>query len=64
MYELIVMVAPVLREDSDGKTLVEPQSRLTREAARLRLVDAETLAGASSSRRTRWATGPRRGCHS
>jgi len=45
MDELIVMVAPVLCEDSDGKTLVEPQSRLTREAARLRLVDAETLAG-------------------
>jgi 2,5-diamino-6-(ribosylamino)-4(3H)-pyrimidinone 5'-phosphate reductase len=43
--ELIVMVAPVLCEDPRGRPLVELQSRLPRNAARLELINTETQDG-------------------
>ena len=43
--ELVIMVAPVLCEEPDGRMLVDLQGRLPREAARLELVEVETLDG-------------------
>ncbi len=41
--ELIIMVAPVLCEDPQGRPLVELKDRLPPDAARLKLIDVETL---------------------
>ena len=43
--ELIVMVAPTVCEEPRGRNLGELQNRLPQAAARLELVDAETLEG-------------------